>query len=182
MYLALMCKYHIRVSLLNLMFSVLFETHCRSFIISYSLQGMKSMVIKVMAECDRLKASSVAFPALGTGNLGFPSDVAAKIMVQSAHHYLQENPNSSLRKVVFIIYQDEVFSAFQRELSALTLAPTISTGAQPPSPELPMQDSLLSHASSPKSEEPIPIVAVKGPLIEAQVGFSLGGEVWELIY
>ena len=138
---------------------------------------MKSMVIKVMTECDQLNASSVAFPALGTGNLGFPPDVAAKIMIQAAHDYLQENPNSSLKKVVFIIYQDEVFNAFQRELTALTLAPTISSGAQPPSPELPMQDSLLSHAVSQKSEEPMPIVAIKGPLIEAQVSFS-----WELIY
>ena len=144
---------------------------------------MKSMVIKVMAECDRLNASSVAFPALGTGNLGFPSDVTAKIMVQAAHHYLQENPNSSLKKVVFIIYLDEVFSAFQRELSALALAPTISSGAEPPSTVIPMHDSLLSHAVSLKSEEPIPIVAVKGPLIEAQVSSAGGGgEVWELIY
>ena len=142
---------------------------------------MKSMVIKVMAECDRLKALSVAFPALGTGNLGFPSNVAAKIMVQSAHDYLQENPNSSLKKVVFIIYLDEVFNAFQRELSALTLSPTISSGAQPPSTVMPMQDSLLSHAVIQKNEEPMPIVAVKGPLIEAQVSFSWKG-IWEVIY
>ncbi len=137
--------------------------------------------MKVMTECDRLKASSVAFPALGTGNLGFPSDVAAKIMVQAVHQYLQENHNSSLKKVVFIIYQDGVFNAFQRELSALTLAYTISSGTQPPSTVMPMHGSLLSHAVSQKSEEPMQIVAVKGPLTEAQVSFSWRG-TWEFIY
>ena len=128
--------------------------------------------MKVMAECDRLKASSVAFPALGTGNLGFPPDVATKIIVQAAHHYLQENPNSLLKKVVFVIYQDEVFNAFQSELSALTLAHTISSGTQPCSTVMPKHGSLLSHAASQKSEEPMQIVAVKGPLTEAQVSFS----------
>ena len=33
------------------------------------------MIQKVMHECNRLKATSVAFPALETGNLGFPEDV-----------------------------------------------------------------------------------------------------------
>ena len=28
------------------------------------------LITKVMQECDRLKATSVVFPALGTGNLG----------------------------------------------------------------------------------------------------------------
>ena len=138
---------------------------------------MNSMIAKVMAECDRLKASSVAFPAIGTGVLGFPSDVAAKIMVQAAHQYLQGNSNTSVKKVVFIIFQDEVLDAFQRELSALNFAPaesSVPTGAQPLPPVQPVQASLPSHAVSPKctpemSSQHRQVAVRKGPLTDAQV-------------
>lgn len=38
------------------------------------VQKMESMITKLMQECTHLKATSVAFPALGTGYLGFPED------------------------------------------------------------------------------------------------------------
>ena len=141
---------------------------------------MKNMVLKVMSECDRLKASSVAFPALGTGNLGFPPDVAAEIMVHAAHQYLQGHPDTSLKRIVFIIYQDEILAPFKRELTALEYAPGLSSG--PPGAlslplVQPMQASLSSHAvnakRSPKrSSQHPPIEVIKGPLTNAQVGYS----------
>ena len=139
---------------------------------------MKNMVIKVMAECDRLKASSVAFPALGTGNLGFPPDVAAKIMVQAAHQYLQGHPGTSLKRIVFIIYQDVILHSFKRELTALKHAPGLSSGlpgAQSFPLVQPMQASLSSHAVNTKrvpkrSSQHLPVEVIKGPLTDAEVG------------
>ena len=141
---------------------------------------MKNMVIKVMAECDRLKASSVAFPALGTGNLGFPPDVAAKIMVQAAHQYLQGHPGTSLKRIVFIIYQDVILHSFKRELTALKHAPGLSSG--PPGAQSfplvqPVQASLSSHAVNTKrvpkrSSQHLPVEVIKGPLTNAKVGYS----------
>ena len=141
-------------------------------------QAMESMIAKVMAECDQLKASSVAFPALGTGALEFPPDVAAKIMVQAAHRHLQGSPNTSLKEVDFVIYQNDVLNAFQRELSGLKLAPALSsglTGAQPLLPVQPKQASSSQHVVSQKSMEPMPIRVVKGPLTQAQVSVNCGG-------
>ena len=137
------------------------------------------MIGKVMAECNRLKASSVAFPALGTGALGFPQDVAAKIMVQAAHQYLQGNSNTSVKKVIFVIYQDEVLNAFQRELTTLTPAvPSGPTRAQPLPPMQPMQSSLSQHTVSPKwapeiSSHHNQILVKKGPLTDSQVCCNL---------
>ena len=144
-------------------------------------QVMENMIAKVMAECDKLNASSVAFPALGTGALRFPPNVAAKIMVQAAHQYLQGNPNTSLKKVVFVTYQDEIFNAFQRELSGLELAPALSSGltrAQPLPPVQPKQASSSQHVVSQKSMEPMPIRVAKGPLTQAQVRVNC---TWEII-
>ena len=89
---------------------------------------MERMIGKVMEECDRLKASSVAFPALGTGALRFPNDVMAKIMVQETYQYLQRNPNSSVKEISFYIFQDEILSAFQTEVEALMSIPAGYSG------------------------------------------------------
>ena len=45
------------------------------------LQKMEQMMIKVLHQCDTLQTRSVAFPAIATGQLGFPTDIAANIML-----------------------------------------------------------------------------------------------------
>ena len=129
---------------------------------------MESMIAKVMTECDRLKASSVAFPAIGTGVLGFPHRVAARIMVQVVHQYLQQHPFTSVKKVTFVIFQDKVFDEFQREMRTLISAPTMPSG-QSGAPSIPQV--LPTPSLTPMVQ--LPIVVKKGSLIDAQVSFSL---------
>ena len=140
------------------------------------MQAMENMIINVMTECDHLKATSVAYPALGTGALKFPPDVTARILVRAVHQYLQGNPNTSITKVIFVIYQDEIVNAFQRELSALLkFVPAVSsvpTGAQLLPPVQSMQASLSSHAASQRNMEPAPIEVVQGSLTQVQVSFN----------
>ena len=90
------------------------------------LQKLESMMTKVMQECDRLKATSVAFPALGTGNLGFPEDVVAKVMVKTITSYLQHNPSTTVKKVLLVIFTDSTHKAFQRALSKVPSLPSAS--------------------------------------------------------
>ena len=88
------------------------------------LQNMEAMVHKVMEECDRLKASSVAFPALGTGNLGFPDDVVANIMVSTVNTYLeQQKDQTSLKKVIFVIFLHKTHDAFKKIMGRGLAAP-----------------------------------------------------------
>ena len=129
------------------------------------------MIGKVMAECDRLKTSSVAFPAIGTGALKFPPNVTAQILVQTVHQYLQGNSSTLVKKVLFVIYQDEVLNAFQKELTALRYMSSGPPGAQPPSAASPMH-SLTKCAVRQKSMSPMPITVVKGSLTDAQVSFN----------
>ncbi len=48
--------------------------------------------------------SSIAFPAMGTGTLNFPADVAAFIMITAVLDYSEGHPNSKLKDVRFVIY------------------------------------------------------------------------------
>ena len=134
---------------------------------------MDGMIAELMTECDRLKASSVAFPALGTGVLGFPPDVAARIMVQGTHQYLQQRSVTSVKKVIFVIFQDAVFDAFQREVASLTSVSAIFTGPVK-TQSVPQVLSMPSSAVSQKYMAPLPIVVKKGSLTDAQVSFIMG--------
>mgnify|MGYP000868083935 FL=1 len=45
---------------------------------------------------------SIAFPLLGGGILGFPRDIAAKLMFENCVKYLNEKPDSNIQIIEFI--------------------------------------------------------------------------------
>ena len=64
---------------------------------------------KCLDECKQQKISSIAFPALGTGVLSFPPQVAAKIMLESV---ATMNDSTGLT-VHIVIFTDTVHKAFE---------------------------------------------------------------------
>jgi len=67
---------------------------------------------------ERHKISSIAFPALGSGTGGVPPERAAEAMVSAIVEHVRKG-NTSLHKVVFVLYQDEAFKAFSDALKRL---------------------------------------------------------------
>ncbi len=65
-----------------------------------------------LAEANGIK--SLAFPALGTGVGGFPLESAASIMIKEATAFL--NKAEVLKRVTFVLFDDEALHAFSREL------------------------------------------------------------------
>ena len=51
-----------------------------------------------------LKFRSIAFPALGTGNLKFPPEVVARCMISSIHDYVTSNPQTNVREVHAVLF------------------------------------------------------------------------------
>lgn len=67
---------------------------------------------------ERHKISSIAFPALGSGAGGVPPERAAEAVVAAIVEHVRKG-NTSLHKVVFVLYQDEAFKAFSDALKRL---------------------------------------------------------------
>src|SRR5262247_2424187 len=67
---------------------------------------------------ERHKISSIAFPALGSGAGGVPPKQTAETMVSAIVEHVRKG-NTSLQKVVFVLYQDEAFKAFSDALKRL---------------------------------------------------------------
>ena len=110
------------------------------------------MIQKVMQECDRLKATSVAFPALGTGNLGFPEDVVAEVMVRTISGYLQQNLGATVKKVLLVIFMDSTHKAFQQVMSS-----------QVPSAPPPVKDDFEVLSEEVDAGSPRPSEVFSGP-------------------
>jgi O-acetyl-ADP-ribose deacetylase (regulator of RNase III)/ADP-ribose pyrophosphatase YjhB (NUDIX family) len=73
---------------------------------------IRSSCAASLKEAEKLKVSTVAFPALGCGVGGFPLLASAKIMAQEVFKHLREG-KSVLKEIIFCLFNkqaDEVFN------------------------------------------------------------------------
>lgn len=74
---------------------------------------IRSSCASALKEAEKLKVSSIAFPALGCGVGGFPLLAAAKIMAQEVLKYLREN-KSGLKEIIFCLYGQQAYEVFNK--------------------------------------------------------------------
>ncbi len=67
-----------------------------------------------LLRAEELGLRSIAFPALGTGVGGFPLSQAAEVMISTVRDHLQGS--TSLDRVVFALFGDEAYRAFEEVL------------------------------------------------------------------
>ena len=78
--------------------------------------------MKCLKICDEKEISSIAFPALGAGNLGYPTDLVAKVMTKTVQNYLQVNRETTcIKDVKFVIFMDDTYKLFQTFLSQVSV-------------------------------------------------------------
>ena len=82
-----------------------------------TFQVLQQTVQNCLKACDQRKVTSIAFPALGAGALGYPSKVVARVMVTAVQKYFQTN-TTSIQAVKFVIFMDDTFQEFQSFLSS----------------------------------------------------------------
>nr|XP_055070786.1 protein mono-ADP-ribosyltransferase PARP9 [Misgurnus anguillicaudatus]XP_055070787.1 protein mono-ADP-ribosyltransferase PARP9 [Misgurnus anguillicaudatus]XP_055070789.1 protein mono-ADP-ribosyltransferase PARP9 [Misgurnus anguillicaudatus]XP_055070790.1 protein mono-ADP-ribosyltransferase PARP9 [Misgurnus anguillicaudatus]XP_055070791.1 protein mono-ADP-ribosyltransferase PARP9 [Misgurnus anguillicaudatus]XP_055070792.1 protein mono-ADP-ribosyltransferase PARP9 [Misgurnus anguillicaudatus] len=85
-----------------------------------SLHGSTQVLSKVVFDCLREAAfeyKSIAFPAIGTGNLGFDKQNVAKIMMDAVSAFATQNPRKSL-DINFVVFpkDGEMMQAFEKRL------------------------------------------------------------------
>lgn len=67
-------------------------------------QILGQMVIKCLKEVTKHNYTSIAFPPLGSGNLGYPLDVVADTMIGAIEQFEKETHGFSVREVKIIVY------------------------------------------------------------------------------
>ena len=71
---------------------------------------------------EKLKITSIAFPAISTGIFGFPKELAAEIFMRIFRAYFTQNPHSCIKTIRMIILDLPTYKiflqAFQKEFSS----------------------------------------------------------------
>ena len=70
----------------------------------------KLMLASCYVSCLQVAAEknleSIAFCCISTGEFHFPQDLAAEIAVDTVRTYLKQNPDTSLKKIIFNVFKD----------------------------------------------------------------------------
>ncbi len=62
--------------------------------------------------------ASIALPAISAGIFGFPKDRCAAILLDTAAQFLSQHPDSSLKEVRFVLFDEPTFQAFLEAFDA----------------------------------------------------------------
>lgn len=56
---------------------------------------------------EKRKMTSLSFPAIGTGNLGFPRDLVSRVLLREIHSFSQNKNPRHLREVVIVVHPSD---------------------------------------------------------------------------
>uniref|UniRef100_A0A8C3YUR0 Poly [ADP-ribose] polymerase n=1 Tax=Catagonus wagneri TaxID=51154 RepID=A0A8C3YUR0_9CETA len=84
-----------------------------------SLEIMKNIIRKCLEITESLSLKSIAFPAIGTGNLGFPKNIFAELITSQVFEFSSKNQLTSLEEVCFLLYPSDhgTIQAFSDEFA-----------------------------------------------------------------
>ncbi|MEM2043893.1 MAG: macro domain-containing protein, partial [Candidatus Caldarchaeum sp.] len=86
---------------------------------------LRDAVLNSLMLADLYNLKSIAFPAISTGAFGYPVERAVKAIVEAVADYLARE-NTSLERVLFVLYDEKTLEVFSR---FLTYLPSRSTRA-----------------------------------------------------
>ena len=70
-------------------------------------QVLKRLLAKCLEAADKKNMESIAFAAIGTGNLKFPREKVAEMYFDEVIAYDQKNPRTKLKDIRFVLYEKD---------------------------------------------------------------------------
>ncbi len=80
-------------------------------------EKLRQATLNTLRLADEHHLTSLAFCALSTGIFGFPMDRCAEVMLKNTIDYLSDD--TSLKTVIFCLYDQAALSVFERQLNCL---------------------------------------------------------------
>ncbi|HOQ04913.1 MAG TPA: macro domain-containing protein [Anaerohalosphaeraceae bacterium] len=80
---------------------------------------LKQAALNSLKVADTHYLQSIAFCAISTGIFGYPIDRCARILLRTARDFLQNNPQTSLQRVVFCLFDRPAYETFAAALKEL---------------------------------------------------------------
>ena len=115
-------------------------------------QLLSDAYINSLIEASNRKYKSIAFPAISTGIFGYPVANAAKVISNTIHSFIYQNPTSSLKEIVLVLFDDNTTNIFIKAIDfKLPVTPSVN---QPPQggiiTSVPVQTSQVNYYNEQK--------------------------------
>ncbi len=78
-------------------------------------EKLQSAVLSSLKIAHERKLKSISFPAISAGIFGFPKERCAKILIETAVKFLEENPHTSIEEIRFCLFDEPTLNAFVEE-------------------------------------------------------------------
>jgi poly [ADP-ribose] polymerase 10/14/15 len=78
---------------------------------------LQQFVEDCLIEADEQDCKSIAFPALGTGNLKYPPRDVASAMMDGIESYIEESMSGKLKNVYISATDDAMYQVFLNHIS-----------------------------------------------------------------
>ncbi|XP_075821311.1 protein mono-ADP-ribosyltransferase PARP14-like isoform X6 [Microtus pennsylvanicus] len=75
---------------------------------AWSLKIMKNIIRDCLGTAEVLSLQSIGFPAIGTGNLGFPKPEFAKLIISEVLKFSSKNQLKTLQEVQFLLHPKDI--------------------------------------------------------------------------
>ncbi|CAC5369050.1 PARP10_14_15 [Mytilus coruscus] len=97
---------------------------------------LSKFVTNCLTTASRYGTRSIAFPAIGTGELKFPSDISASIFIDAIRDFLYHHPKTTISDIKIVIYGGNITwssieKAYRNELSRSQGTPSQNIQAVP---------------------------------------------------
>lgn len=81
-------------------------------------EKLQRAVANSLNKAAELGLASISLPAISSGIFGFPKDRCAEILIASARCYLSDNPDSSVKQIDLVLFDDETAEVFDDTLKS----------------------------------------------------------------
>ncbi|XP_068428084.1 poly(ADP-ribose) polymerase family member 14-related sequence 1 [Clinocottus analis] len=117
-----------------------------------------------LAKAENSGLTSMSFPAIGTGNLGFPKDLAASVMLDEIVAFSSNKQPKHLKKVVIILYPQDA-PTIQSFTDVFTKKfPNVSMPTSPPQSQGPFSKVVSSSTMHESKMGGVTVQAVTGDI------------------
>ncbi|XP_017288568.1 protein mono-ADP-ribosyltransferase PARP14-like [Kryptolebias marmoratus] len=85
-------------------------------------KDLTSIIAFCLEEAEKHRMTSLSFPAIGTGNLGFPKNLVSKVLLREIQLFSSRKSPRHLREVVIVVHptDGQTVDCFSREFSSQT--------------------------------------------------------------
>ena len=84
---------------------------------------MKNIIRDCLGTAETLSLQSIGFPAIGTGNLGFPKPEFAKLIISEVLKFSSKNHLKTLQEVQFLLHPKDVENIQVQTRLLISLSP-----------------------------------------------------------